>query len=229
MTKKTVSRLEREFLEQLKRIEKNEAKTQRKSKPKESKTSRSKKTVRPDRSGRKDTPKKSKLVSASKVQTSNKQVRPGKGKRVERSTKRNTPSVEITRTKRTDQKIHITFKNVRSVKNKIGLLNGSDVDKVLIQQFKRKGSEPPLGFVVTVTGKDGRIASDPAPYDMVVNRKNVKDFTERFLNALKDGNTRYRERNRNFPKSKWTKENNYDDFDPTHAQTVTIKFIYAKN
>lgn len=170
--------------------------------------------------------KKSKLVTKAKSKVSGKPVRQGKAKH---SKQRSKPTVEITRPKsRKDQKIHFTFKHVRSVDKKLNLID-SATDKVLSQQFKRKGGEPPLGLVVTVTDRNGRSASDLAPSDMVINRQNTKDFIKRWMNALKSNNIKFRERNHNLPKgSKPVKDNNYDDFNPDNATTITVKFIYAK-
>lgn len=218
--------LEKEFLQELKRIEKNEfKKTGSKKQPKKSQRSKRAKVVRNDRSGRSNIHEKIEHEKQTTLQVQAEQVRESKT----RNSKRVTGSIEASRNKRTEQKIHFTFKGVRSVENKVKLLHSESVDKELKKQFKRKGGEPPLGLVVTVTDKDGNVASDLSPYDMVINSHNTKDFAGRFLNALKDGNVRFKERNANRPKgTPKDKGTGYDNFNPENATTVTLKFIYAQ-
>jgi hypothetical protein len=232
MAKKSkTSKLERQFLADLKRIEIDEANQTRKSNQKrghkKANNRSSKKNDLFDKSGRTGIRAKSKPVRKVAQLDVRKHVSKSKGK----SGKRIAGSVEITRTKRTDQKIHLFFKNVRSVDNKVKLLNSDSVDKELTKQFKRKKGEPPLGMVVTVTDKNGVSASDLAPDTMVINKANAKEFAERFLKSL---GTQYK-RTRNYKRGKRKGEveddgdTGYDDYNPENVQTITIKFIYAKN
>ncbi len=241
MAKKSKSsELERQFLADLKRIETDEANQARKSNQKRGNKKAdnrpSKKNDLSNKSGRSRIPTGVKPVRQVEKLDVRKHVSKGKGK----GGKRVSGSVEITRTKRTDQKIHLSFKNVRSVDNKIKLLNSEVVDRELTKQFKRKKGEPPLGMVVTVTDSQGRVHSDVAPYEMVINKTNAIDFATRFLNAMKANNIRWRERNRHLTKteykealkqmnSKEKQNEEYDAINPDNAHTVTLKFIYAKN
>lgn len=201
-----------------------------------SKSNRQRSNVRVNRPGRKNTYKKPKLSTKVKAPSKRQQVRQGKGARKQRVQ----PIAEITRPKRTEQKLEIRFKHVRSIDKKISLINGKGVDKVFKQQFKRKGGEPPLGLVVTVTDSSGRRVSDIAPPDMVINRANVKDFVSRFLKVLKNNNVRWRERNANLSTSemraltrgmnkKDKRQFDYDAMNPDNASRITVKFLYAKS
>lgn len=181
----------------------------------------SRKVTRNDKRGRKGASKNPKLVSKKKTRLTVQPVRQGKSGR-----RKTVPAIETSRT-RGKEKIHLDFKHVRSIDKKIALLDKAD--SAFKKQFKRKSGEPPMGMVVTVTDRHGRSASDIAPSEMVVNRKNTKEFIARFLKSMKSNNNRFRERNQNRPAGKTLeKGTGYDDFNPDNVVTVTVKFIYAK-
>lgn len=182
---------------------------------------RQSRSVKAHKRGRTGRTKKPKLSAKGKAKANTQPIRQGKGGR-----SKTLPGIESTR-KRGQEKIFIDYKHVRSIDKKIALLDKSD--SAFKKQFKRKSGEPPMGMVVTVSDRHGRSASDIAPSEMVVNRKNTKEFIARFLKSLKSNNNRFRERNQNRPKGKTLeKGTGYDDFNPDNVVSITVKFIYAK-
>lgn len=139
---------------------------------------------------------------------------------------------------RGSNRLSTSFGKVRKIENKIDLFaNSESLQKEIKKQLSRKGGKPPKGMIIIVKDKKGNEAAHVTMPSFVVNEGNIQKEIKKFLKELKKDYSKYAESLSDGGKAGDTfdvlgvgerdsEADGYESYNPDNIVNIDIQFIY---